>query len=79
MWTQITNEHLKQIIIGTLISEQNPNELETIYTVEKINDYVPEIGAITLRANHLTSPTNLAASRVVTKKRLVSECWWIDC
>jgi hypothetical protein len=32
---QITNEHLKQITIGTLISEQNPNELETIIQLKR--------------------------------------------
>lgn len=78
MWTQITDLNSELIKVGTSISQNYSvnhidNNLETIYKVVNINIS----GDIHLKTENLVKITNIQAKRIVNKKKLIDEGWFM--
>lgn len=77
MWTQITDTNSELIKLGTSISQNHSvranNTLETIYKVVNINIS----GDIHLKTENLVNITSIEGKRIVNRKKLIDEGWFI--
>jgi hypothetical protein len=85
MWTQLTNENIEKIMLGTLISNKNSNivtvtnnqtSLETIYKIEQLMPSNEGVGDIIIKTDMISNQSGYPGTRIVNKMKLVEEKWF---